>query len=514
MKNNFKKLMSVLLVAIMISTIFSISVSAAAKTVTLEGATRKLNGVTYTAKLNDTLLNLPGNTYTSNDPDGNPVVYTIDKENNKITFQTADDGYFYFPENFFVMEGHEQDGWGSSKTGGTAYKVGRKLKITSNKTYYGRYNSIKYVAEFLPGANGEGVSQTIEGKTYGQSITLPDALFTCPGFVQVGWSLSDGSDIIEFDLGASYDVFGDVKFYPVWQKVVLDISHNVNKVNFGSLCEDYQIPEKQAVVISNLGNAAVSLTLPTSTAFDIIADGSTIIAGNGGTLTVYVQPKSGLDIGMYTEALLFDFGSEDANFTLTAKFGVNAHFFVKYIYNNDATYSANGTETAECFSGCGTKHSRAAEGTMKKYSADNNTADGLMKEYVYHKTVKFVAFGSGMDATSKDNLTKRFRPTEWSVADTEFKGTFDKNTTDYTVKYDHGDGNFGTYTLTIKYVEEEKNADGEWVATGVEDIKTFKYSIGPSEKDNQEVVRPNMIVSIIFGLFGYLIDLITSGSLF
>jgi hypothetical protein len=114
---------------------------------------------------------------------------------------------------------------------------------------------------------------------------------------------------------------------------------------------------------------------------------------------------------------------------------------------------------------------------------------------------------------------KRFRPTEWAVADTKFSGKFAEtytkayNAEDYTVKYDHGDGNFGTYTLTIKYVEEEK-VDGEWTATGIEDVKTFKYSIGPSEKDNQEVVRPNMIVSIIFGLFGYLIDLIASGSLF
>jgi hypothetical protein len=57
----------------------------------------------------------------------------------------------------------------------------------------------------------------------------------------------------------------------------------------------------------------------------------------------------------------------------------------------------------------------------------------------------------------------------------------------------------------------EKNADGEWVSTGIEDVKNFKYSIGPSEKDNQEVVRPNMIVSIIFGLFGYLVDFLHDG---
>ena len=66
----------------------------------------------------------------------------------------------------------------------------------------------------------------------------------------------------------------------------------------------------------------------------------------------------------------------------------------------------------------------------------------------------------------------------------------------------------------ISITGAEINANGEWEATGIEDVKTYKYSIGPSEKDNQEVVRPNMIVSIIFALFGYLIDLIAGGSLF
>ena len=515
MKKNFKKLMSLALVVVMLSSIFCISASAATYTVTLKGGTRKINGETYTAYLNETLLNLAGNTYT----DENGAVYTIDKEAHTITFSTDASGYVTFPEHFFVLTGHTQSAWGTSATsnGSATYKEGRRLKITGNKTYYPRFDTIKYTAEFLPGTDGEGASQTISNKTYGASVTLPEAIFTREGYVQIGWSHIENSPTVDFELNdATFKITDNVKFYPVWQKIDVNVAYDVNKFSFGSVCVGYVTPDAQVLTLTNLGNAAVNVKLPESEIFELVSPEGTTIAANGGKLSILIQPKAGVGVGKYTEALFFDFGDEDVNFSVTVKFSVNDHLFVKYIYNNDATYIADGTETAECFSGCGATFDRTAEGTKKIYSADSNTADGLMKEYLYHKTVKFVAYGSGMDANPAkgDTLSKRFRPTEWSVADTAFGGTFDANTTDYTVMYDHGDGNFGTYTLTIKYVEEEKNADGEWVATGIEDVKNFKYSIGPSEKDNQEVVRPNMIVSIIFGLFGYLIDLLTSGSLF
>lgn len=510
MKNNFKKIMSLLLVVIMLGTMFSISASAATYTITLKGGTRKLNGETYTAKLNDTLLNLAGNTYT----DANGAVYTIDKDNHSITFSTDASGYVTFPEFFFVMEGHTQSAWGTSATsnGSATYKEGRRLKVTGNKTYYARYDTIKYSAEFLPGVDGEGTVKTISNKTYGASITMPDAIFTRSGYVQIGWASVENAPAVEYELGDNtYKIMADVQFYPVWQKVSYNLTYDVKSMTFGSICVGYTAPAAKVITITNKSNSAVTFTVPKSTAYTVVASGTTIPA-EGGSVTVSINPKTGLSVGSYLENLSFDFGIDDINFILPVKFVVNDHLFVQYVSNNDATYSANGTEKASCHLGCGATDEREIPNSMKVYSVDNNKADGLLEEYLYHKTVKFVAYGSGMD-DAEGVVGKRFRPTSWEVADTSFKGEFTAETTDYTVKYDHGDGNFGTYTLTINYVEEEK-VDGEWVATGVEDVKTYKYSIGPSEKDNQEVVRPNMIVSIIFGLFGYLFDLISSGSLF
>ncbi len=493
----------------MLSSVFSISASAAVRTITFQGGYRGNGANRVYGVLKEEFQGL--DTYT----DANGVTYTINSKTNTVTLKTDATGKFVFPEYFFDMPGYTQARWVTKQMNesGKKYETGDASPTSPNKFYAG-YDTTKYEVKFLPGAEGEGSEFVMSDNNYKASITLAGAIFERDGYVQLGWASTENADEVEYGLTADYTVLGNVSFYPVWEKVVVNVLHDISKVTFGSLCVDYAKPAATNVTITNLGNGSITVTLPTSTAFDIVASGSTTIAPNGGTLSVSIQPKAGLAEGKYDENLFFDFGNPEIDFYVNAKFAVNEHLFVKYVYNNDATYTADGTETAECFSGCGTKDTRIAAGSMKIYSPDYNTADGLLEEYLYHKTVKFVAYGSGMDAIESDNLNTRFRPVKWSVAGTNFGGEFAADATDYTVKYDHGDGNFGTYTLTIQYVEEQKGADGEWVATGVEDVKTFEYSIGPSEKDNQEVVRPNMIVSIIFGLFGYLMDLITSGSLF
>ena len=232
--------------------------------------------------------------------------------------------------------------------------------------------------------------------------------------------------------------------------------------------------------------------------------------------------------------------------------------FDKYVPDGNATYDEDGTKTAYCTNGCGATDTIADEGSMKIFSADNNKAVGLLPEYIYHKTVRFTAFGSGMDNENPVAGSKRFRPVSWWVND-EHNGELTE-ATGYDVNYVHTD--FGSFGLVITYVEEVYTCDnhgdpiflcedcgeltGEtceycgaaaqaivcdlcgdptcqnplyeddktfgWVETGETDEKVFNYSIGASEKDQQEVVMPNTIVSIIFGLFTYFFELI--GGLF
>ncbi len=489
--------------------------------VTLTGGERTINGKKVYGELLDVIKNQPGDTYTFNG-----VVYTINRETNSLTFLTDGKNYTLSSAvNFFKMPGYsiKETGWSTSKTSASSvssHKINTTLTVSNNtKLLAPEYTQEKYEIKLSPGAFGIGAEEIINAQaTYNLLVSLAGKAYTRDGHVQIGWASIDGATEVEYEMNGEFRVEGPITLYPVWQQLSYDIVYDVKSITFGSICTGYSAIAAKTFTITNNSNSAVTFALPTSEAFDIVAS-STTIQGNGGKVTVSIQPKTGLAVASYLDTISFDFGISDINFSVPAKFVVNNHIFVKYEpIANSATYSKNGREIAKCHIGCGAEDEREWADSKKEYLVENNTADGLLKEYLYHKTVKFVAFGSGMD-DYEGVENKRFRPTEWSVADTKFGGKFAETYTkaydaeDYTVKYDHGDGNFGTYTLTIKYVEEEK-VDGEWTATGIEDVKTFKYSIGPSEKDNVEVVRPNMIVSIIFGLFGYLIDLITSGSLF
>ena len=482
MKNLIKRSISIILVLSILSAFFTVTVSAVGPyTITLAGGYRSLNTLKNYGFLNEKISSVEGNTYT----DENGVVYTLDKENDTITFLTDEAGQFVFPEYFFDMAGHTQSSWGTRTNSNTGAKyTGDTITVSKNTTYYACYDRIKYSVEFLPGTDGEGETQTIDSKTYYAGITLPDAIFTRSGYFQSGWATTENSDVIEYELSTTYNITDNIKFYPVWEKIIYDISCDVEEINFHPLCVgyDYYEPEEKSFLITNNSNVAVSFVVPVLTAYDVSVSATTLAVGE--TATVYVSPKSDLDIGTYNETLYFDFGDEEANISISVSFSVNDHLFVEYYSDENATYACDGTETAECYNNCGYTDRRVDEGSMKVYSADNNTALHLQEDYF--KTVRFTAYGSGMD-DEDCYIGRRFRPVAWSVADTEFYGDFSHATEpydedDYAVMYTHNDGDSGTYTLTIQYTEEAYDSENNvWIPTGVDDVKAFEYSIGVCE---------------------------------
>ncbi len=478
--------------------------------------------------------------------------YTLDSEGKKadqaVFFRTDEIGNYKYPEAFFTLAGYgEQNKWGSNITSNGSNNFNLSKKTNSDVIQGASYPTAqKYTVTYNPGSfpGVEGSAQVdTTTYTYGKEIVLKDILFTRTGFVQAGWSLEDNVENTEENkdkiLSLSYDgykIFGDVEFYPVWQEVRLEVKVDKDAVSFGATCKDYSAIEPQAITITNNSNSPVTLALPVSTMFEVTADGSLTIPADGGVLKVAINPVDGLAPSIYDADLLFDLGNEKINFKVNAKFSVREHVFARYVYNNDALYydlgsGTEGTETASCHNGCGATDTRIAAGSTKVFSVDNNKADGILDEYITYKTVNFVVFGSGMDyygeeleyALNNNIECKRFRPTAWSVNQVKsssildvnttpeaFSGTFEQpvagagyNAEDYRVKYTHQA--FGSYELKVSYVEETLQADGTWEATGVTDEKSYEYSIGPSEKDEQEVILPNTIVSLILGLFDELI---------
>ena len=486
MKTSFKKSVAVLMVALMLLSAFSVSVFAA---------------TTYSV------------TY-------KPGTYA------KETDEYVQDGiekneYINLLGAKYTRTGYTQLGWSTNKGGSSkSYDLEKNQKITKNLTLYPYWKVNSYTITFDGGEFGEGTSQT-KTVNFNKDIASPAAIFTREGYIQVGWTATvieitegpNGEEIFtpvvdDVALGGKIaKVTGDVTYVPVWEKLTIDVEHVISGANFGVVCEDYAAPANGTLVITNTGNATLTYTLPTSEKYNVSADGSLTLAP-GASVTITIQPKAGLAVANNSEDLVFACNYAECTITFAAKFIVSAHSFDKYVSNGDATYTADGTKTAYCSNGCGASDTIADVGSMKIFSADNNDAVGLIPEYVYHKTVRFTAFGSGMDNEEAVEGTKRYLPVSWWVNE-EHNGEFTE-ATGFDVNYVHTD--FGEFVLVINYVEQEMNADGEWVDTGVEDEKTFNYSIGASEKDQQEIVMPNTIVNIIFGLFTYFFELI--GGLF
>ena len=468
MKKNFKKSLAVFMAALMLLSVFSVSVFAA----------------TYTIKFNKGLA------------DGGvaPDPIVVD---GKVTIT--------LPGACFTREGYVQAGWAQIRQGNKKIaELGGTYKVPGNKTLYPYWEAITYTVTFAPGAYGIGVADVQDAK-YNATVKAPGEIFTREGYIMLGWTSVEGGSL---ELGLSEvtpKITGDTVYYPVWEKCDYTVSSDVSSMNFGSVCVDYATPEAQTVTINNEGNVTLNFTLPSVDGYNIAIKSGELALSKGESLVITIQPVAGLGVNDYTGKAVFACDYADSSVTVDLAFIVNEHSFDKYYSDGNATYEADGTKSAECSNGCGCKDTIVDEGSMKIYSADNNKADGLLKEYLYHKTVRCTAYGSGTDNIQADGSiaegTLRFLPVSWYVNE-EHNGEFENE--NYEINFVHTD--FGKYTLKINYVEQ-RYENGEWVETGVEDEKSFDYYVGPSEKDEQEIVRPNMIVSIIFGLFAKIAEL-------
>lgn len=93
---------------------------------------------------------------------------------------------------------------------------------------------------------------------------------------------------------------------------------------------------------------------------------------------------------VYTEAITLEAGCEtegvktytcDCSDSYTESIAIEGHLYENYVYNEDATYLADGTETAKC-NGCDLTDTRTAEGTMLKYTYENLSATKYVKKQV------------------------------------------------------------------------------------------------------------------------------------
>jgi len=410
-------------------------------------------------------------------------------------------------EALYTRDGYVQTGWSTSKSGARmAVECGGDYEVTRSRTLYPYWEAKGLQVTFAPGEFGVGTAQTVD-VPYGSSTKAPGAIFTRDGYSIIGWSSVDGATEAEFGVAENTPAIeSEVTYYPVWRLNVYAAEVDVNALNFGVSCIGYKATTAKNVVITNTGNVTLNYTLPTDTAYEVAVVKGSLTLAEGESVELSIKPVLDLAIANYTKTLVFACDHAATSVSIDVAFKVVNHSFGKYVSDGNATYESDGTKTAVCLNGCGATDPIVDVGSKKVYSADNNTALGLSKSYEHHRTVRFTAFGSGMD--DEDGVVgKRFVPVSWYVND-DFNGTFEDS---YDVVFTHTV--FGEYTLTINYVEEEYNADTEeWTPTGVTDEKTFEYSVGTTAEEEQEIIRPNTILTLIFGLFAELLKLLGLGA--
>ncbi len=477
MKKNFKKALAVLMATMMLLSVVSVFAAAASYTITFgPGNYGNEKDITFTmTEEKGTVITLPGVTYT--------------------------------------REGYDQIGWTSSKSssGSTTSStylgdVGASYTVTKKVNAYPYWKIKSFDVVFAPGADGVGEGKTVS-VNYNKTTKFPGNIFTREGYVQIGWSTVDGGEV-EFGLTATTPkIVDDTTYYPVWEICDYSFDASISSVFFGNVCMGYAPIATENLVITNEGNMVLNYTLPTSSAYEVKVVKGDLSLSAGESVTVAINPVDGLAEGDYAENLFFDCDTDVSDFYVAVSFAVKSHNFIRYESNNDATYSANGTKTAYCTRDCGASDTIVDEDTMKLYGAEHNAAVGLSKEYIYHRTVRFTAYGSGSD-DFEGVIGKRFVPVSWYVND-EYNGEFEDG--NYLVEYTHT--KYGEYTLTIQYIEEAYDEEtGEWVATGVTSESVYEYEVAPNEKEQDDVQSDNIlsiftkifqtILSFFTGLFG------------
>ena len=132
----------------------------------------------------------------------NPLEYTVESS-------------FAF-EDPALSEGNEFKGWFYDvNLSDPAQSIA--IGTTGNKTVYAKWSVASYMVAYRAGNHGSGEVLPVT-EQYGTPVVLEGASYTREGYVQDGWSRTDGGEKV-FDLGANYTDYADVVLYPHWAKV-------------------------------------------------------------------------------------------------------------------------------------------------------------------------------------------------------------------------------------------------------------------------------------------------------
>ena len=307
----------------------------------------------------------------------------------------------------------------------------------------------------------------------------------------------------------------------------LDVSEPV--LDFTAAKQGYgEIPPREFMVTNN-GNVTETLEQPALTNFTVSVNQLTLAPGSTAVYTV--KPKTGLDVGAYSENLKIS-SSLDKSVTVNFQVVKGNAVLTKIQQPAAVTGLANGTKKdASSLKLPSTVVVETTEGSMKaavswnvkeasykqsstdtqKFtvsgtvtlpsgvdndnkislatsvevsvnaysakvaSAENNKITGIDVNGVYTTQTKisFTAVGAGMDNNSPKKGDTRYVPQSWTVINTNVW-----NAAPYTASF--GLAQSGDYTLKVAFAQQQYDGSS-WKATGTMDTRQVSFSIAKAK---------------------------------
>jgi len=128
--------------------------------------------------------------------------------------------------------GYEFVGWYTAQTGGDKIESDKKVTITSNQTFYARWEAIKYTVIF--NSNGYGdTSGEMEAITYTYGVVnqkLPQNSFTRTGYDFTGWNTESNGSGAAYDDQAvlSAEQLENLTLYAQWEVKIFTVKFDAN----------------------------------------------------------------------------------------------------------------------------------------------------------------------------------------------------------------------------------------------------------------------------------------------
>ena len=309
----------------------------------------------------------------------------------------------------------------------------------------------------------------------------------------------------------------------------LDLSESM--LDFTTAKQGYGEIAPREFMVTNNGNVTETLEQPALTNFTVSVNPAQLTLAPGSTAVYTVQPKTGLDVGAYSENLKIS-SSLDKSVTVNFQVVKGNAVLTKIQQPAAVTGLANGTKKdasslklpstvvvettegsmkaavswnvkeasykqsstdAQKFTVSGTvtlpsgvdndnkiSLATSVEVSVNAYSAkvasaENNKITGIDVNGVYTTQTKisFTAVGAGMDNNSPKKGDTRYVPQSWTVINTNVW-----NAAPYTASF--GLAQSGDYTLKVAFAQQQYDGSS-WKATGTMDTRQVSFSIAKAK---------------------------------